>query len=196
MLSRPIKKSPIHTYSSDYYQNRRVSRPVSASLPASARLRGGFTLIELIVVIVVISLALAIVLPRLTSVTSRNLKSDGAKLSALVRYLHEAAESKKLNYRLTFDLDKGNVSVERSKDSVKYGPMPESALRGFALASDVEFVDLHAPGAGRVESGTVAVLLTPAGSTPFTVHLAAGEMVLTLAFNPYNGKIVISEGYE
>jgi general secretion pathway protein H len=196
MLSRPIKKSSIHTYSPDYHQNRRVSRPVSTSQPVSARFKGGFTLIELIVVIVVISLALAIVLPRLTSVTSRNLKSDGAKLSALVRYLHEAAESKKLNYRLTFDLDRGNVSVERSKDSVKYGPMPESALRGFALATDVEFVDLHAPGAGVIESGTVQVLLTPAGSTPFTVHLGAGQSVLTLAFNPYSGKIVIREGYE
>lgn len=196
MLSRPIKKTSIHTNSPDYHQNRRVSRPISVALPLFARLRGGFTLIELVVVMVIISLALAIVLPRLMSVTSRNLKSDGAKISALVRYLHEAAESKKLYYRLTFDLDRGNLSVERSKDSVKYGPMPESALRGFALGTGVEFVDVRAPGAGRVESGTVQALLTPVGSTPFTVHLAAGEMVLTLAFNPYNGKIVISEGYE
>ncbi|MBE9527697.1 MAG: prepilin-type N-terminal cleavage/methylation domain-containing protein [Proteobacteria bacterium] len=207
MLSRPIKKSSSYTCSPDYHQNRRVTS-IEPSSETTMACRRGFTLIELIVVMVIISLALAIVLPRLTSVTSANLKSDAVKLSALVRYLHEAAESKKLTYRLSFDLDRGTVGVERSqvgrspvdrsKEAVKYVPEPESALRGFALASGVEFVDLLAPGTGRVESGTVQILLSPAGSMPFTVHLGAGEddRVLTLGFNPYNGKIVIEEGYK
>ncbi len=160
------------------------------------RQKAGFTLIELVIVMVVISIALAIVLPRFTSLNSQNLKSDAEKVSALVRYLHEAAESRKLFYRLSFDTEKGTVTVERSKDSIKYSRETEASVRGFSLASGVEILDIQAPGLGSVASGRIEVLFAPVGSSPFTLHLGGSDNVLTVSFNPYNGRVSVEEGYK
>ncbi len=143
-----------------------------------------------------ISVALVIILPRFSSLSMQSLKSDASKMSSLVRYLHEAAESKRLFYRLTFDLDNGSLNVERSSDSKKYIPETESRLRTLTLSNGVEMLDLTAPGLGKVEAGLVNVLLTPTGaSTPFTLHLSAGQATLTISFNPYSGKVKIEQGY-
>src|SRR5438105_2523939 len=68
--------------------------------PQSALPKGGFTLLELSVVLFIIGLLVTIALPRLGDLSGARLESSARRLAALVRYLGgEAAFSGRL-YRL------------------------------------------------------------------------------------------------
>lgn len=166
-------------------------------IPARAR---GFTLIELLAVIVILGAVLAVVLPRFAGISINNLKTDASRLSTLIRYLNEAAETKRTYYRVLFDMDAGTVSVAESDDASEYAPMAEARLRGLKFASGVRIEDMVLSGLGRVNAGKVTVDFTPSGtSKPFTLHLASegrrGKEVYTLVYNPYSGRVAVKEGY-
>lgn len=161
----------------------------------------GFTLIELLAVIIIIGAVLAVVLPRMPGVTGTYLKADVRRLSTLVRYLNEAAETKRVYYRMSLDMDRGTVRVDSSREGEGYAPVADTVIRGLRLAEGVRFEDMVAGKLGRVSSGTVAVVFTPTGSTePFSLHIGSGgngkeKSVFTLYFNPYSGRVTVTEGY-
>lgn len=155
---------------------------------------GGFTILELVVLIAVIGLALAIALPRLAGLERAALKSDAGRLSTLLRYAGESAATKRLYYKVSFDIENGSIIVERSHDGRDFSPGAD--IRGFDLSSGVVLRDLVVEGLGKIESGTVSVVFTPLGAfEEFSVHLEAGEDRFTVKFNPYSGRPDVVEGY-
>lgn len=72
----------------------------------------GFTLLELIVVLVIISLMSALVVPRLIGPMSNlDLKTASKKISASLRYARSQAASEKATYVALFDFDKNSLVV-------------------------------------------------------------------------------------
>jgi general secretion pathway protein H len=76
----------------------------------------GFTLIELIVVLVIISLMTALVTPRLIgSLTKMNLKTSAQKISSFLRYARSQAVSEQTVYHAVFDFENNSMYIKNEK---------------------------------------------------------------------------------
>lgn len=76
----------------------------------------GFTLLELLVVLVIISFMVAFVGPRLAdSITNTNLKTVSKRIAASLRYVRSQAISESRTYEAIFDLDKNRMVIRGSQ---------------------------------------------------------------------------------
>ena len=83
---------------------------------------GGFTLLELLVVVVIITLMSVFVAPRmLGSLTHMNLKTSAKRIAAALRYARSQAVAEQVTYAAVFDEEANTVSVAAAGDA------PESA---------------------------------------------------------------------
>ena len=73
--------------------------------------RRGFTLIEIVVVLVIISMAMMIVITRLPSSESENLKSSARTLASTLRYLQDRAATGRTTYYLRMEPGTDTVKV-------------------------------------------------------------------------------------
>jgi prepilin-type N-terminal cleavage/methylation domain-containing protein len=156
----------------------------------------GFTLLELIAVIAILAGLMALVLPRFADVGTAFLRTDAGRLTSLIRYTNDAAATKKIYFRMSFDLEADEVTVELSDDATEYRVVPDPAMRGIRLSRGVGFKDIVTPGLGAVDYGTIRVVFSPGGlSEPFTVHLGSSSEVKTITYNPFSGRVKVAEGY-
>jgi general secretion pathway protein H len=89
----------------------------------------GFTLLELIVVLMIIGLMSTFVVPKLVGpMANLNLKTASQKISASLRYARSQAASEKTTYVALFDLDKNRLVISNP-------PLP-SLAKGDSPASD------------------------------------------------------------
>ncbi len=145
----------------------------------------GFTLIELIIVIFVISITTALIMPSLWNMGDRALKSEANRIGNTLRYIYDEAAGKKQTYVLIFDLD---------SDAWKFESKIES--RSFKLKDTVMFKDLLVPSLGKVSSGEIKLIFYPAGpEESITLHLIKDTAEYTVIFNHLNGRAKVYEGY-
>src|SRR4030043_685017 len=71
--------------------------------------RRGFTLLELIVVLFIISLVMAFILPSFSGFGENKLKSEAREMASILRYMNDSATSRKGTFLMKFDLDEGSV---------------------------------------------------------------------------------------
>lgn len=72
----------------------------------------GFTLLELMVVIVLVGLLITIAIPTLRSLSGANIKNEIVRLSGLTSEVYARAAISGLTYRINFDLEAQNYWVE------------------------------------------------------------------------------------
>jgi general secretion pathway protein H len=78
----------------------------------------GFSLIELIVVLVVIGLSASLVVPSLSRFSKTvELKGAARKISAILRYCRSEAVNKGQTYQIIFDSDLREVRVQKTESS-------------------------------------------------------------------------------
>ncbi len=155
----------------------------------------GFTLLELICVIALFIIVLLVVFPRLSGLEDMYLKSESGKVRSLIQYVHDMTSTKRVFYRIWFDIDEDILRVETSKDGTEYIQEPDARLRRLVIR-DADIVDMVLPGAGRIKRGEVAVVFSPWGDTePFVLHLKGGGHTITIRFNPFTGRVRTDEGY-
>jgi type II secretion system protein H len=76
----------------------------------------GFTLLELIVVLLIIGLMMALVTPRLIgSLTKMNLKTTAQKISSSLRYARSQAVTNQIIHYAVFDFEKSRVHIKAEK---------------------------------------------------------------------------------
>lgn len=158
----------------------------------------GFTLLELLVVIVIIAVSAALVAPRLPGAESAELRSSARGLAATLRYLEERSVSGKLAYRLRLNISAGTIRVTRKMASGDEVPPDDRLLTREILASRITITDVSTPRLGKVSEGEVIIDFGGAGLTEFlTVHLAsASGKAFTVAAFPNNGRVKTLAGYE
>jgi len=160
--------------------------------------RQGFTLIELMVVLVLLSIAAALVVPRLPSTDAMELKSSARSVASLLRYLGERSIASKNSYRLHINISENSVKVTRKLASGDEVPPEDSLLARNALAAGIDIADLQIPRLGTVTEGEVLIDFGAAGLTEFlTLHLNSpkGES-FTIVGYPQGGKVKILSGYQ
>lgn len=139
----------------------------------------GFTLLELIVVIFIVSLVLATSLPSFTRIGESRIKSDAKKLASIIRYLNDTAVSTKNNVYLKIDF-KGRV--------VSYETPEEKRTEKFESISGVELQSR-----GMVSDGEVVILFGSSGAKEsFKVYLSDGKGTKTIILNSLSGRVSIT----
>ncbi len=173
----------------------RASRIRSLS---GSRFSKGFTLLELIIVITVLSVVVMLVAPRLPSTNSSALKSSARALASTVRYLGETSVTGKKYYRLHLNISANSIRITRKLPSGEELPPDDTLFDRKILGSQVFISDVHTPRLGKVTEGEVLIDFNSAGLSEFlTIHLNAGAgKEFTVIGFPANGKVKILEGYQ
>lgn len=160
------------------------------------RQKQGFTLLELLVVLILLGVVLAAAIPRFTGTGEAYLRTDASRVSSFLRFVSDASATRKLYYRVSFDITAGEIRTEMSRDGALYEAESDPNVRTLKLREGVSIEDIVVEGPGKVNAGTAGVVFAPVGGAPpFTLHLAASDKTITLAFNPYSGEVSIKDGY-
>ncbi len=160
--------------------------------------RKGFTLIELIVVLVLLSIAAALVVPRLPATENMALKSSARAAASLLRYLGERSIGSKNSYRLHVNISENSLKVTRRLASGDEIPPEDPLLSRNTLAAGIVITGIQSPRLGKVTEGEVLIDFGAVGLSEFlTLHLstAKGES-FTVAAYPRGGKVKILPGYQ
>ncbi len=185
----------------------------------------GFTLIEVMIVVIIIGLMLGLGASILFPGNEAKLRDVSAKLAGTVKFLYNEAAVKNKYYRIVFDLDAQTWSIESStepflvkmieeapkktdaKDAPAASPSANfTAEEGFMveaskLPSGTKFKDIQVMHLkGPQEHGKVEVYFFPSGYVEPTVINLSDEddqTFYSLQINPLTGKTLVrSEYYE
>jgi len=144
-------------------------------------LRGlhGFTLLELIVALFVISIVMALAMPSFTGFGERKLKSEVREMASLLRYMNDSAIARKETYFMKFALDDGMVSWT--------GP---DGTRQKAF-DDISGITTQAT--GRVSKGEITFFFEPLGTREnISVHMSDGSNEMSVTLHHLSGRVKIS----
>lgn len=159
-------------------------------------MKNGFTLIELAVVLLILSITAMLVMPRLFPGDEAALKSSARTLASTLRYLQDRAITSRSNFNLKFQFPDGAIAVNTVSDTGGEGATDDRALRGKILSEGVSVEDVVLNSLGRVNDGEVIVRIGMAGLQELlTVHLKSRSGAYTVIAYPVSGKVRIEEGY-
>jgi len=151
--------------------------PISRTGTCNSR---GFTLLELIVVLFVISLVAAIVLPSFAGFGESKLKSEAREIASVLRYMNDSAVSRKETFAMRFDLDKNVISWK--------GPEGEKT-RSFDDITGVTTQSI-----GTVSKGEVTFFFEPLGVREnLSVHVGRGDKNMIITLNHLSGRVKITQ---
>jgi prepilin-type N-terminal cleavage/methylation domain-containing protein len=178
-------------------------RPLSASDSGVSRqrrenrLKAGFTLIEIMVVLVIIGMVMLLVLPRLPSSDQENLKISARTLASTLRYLQERAATSGTGYYIALAPGTESVKIfETGADGSDKDPS-DPLLQKSPVKEGIIVADVRIPRLGKVNDGQVRVGVGVAGIRDFvTIHLRSAEgKFWTVMVFPSGGKVKAYEGY-
>jgi len=161
----------------------------------------GFTLIELGLVLLIISVVMVLVVPRFRDQSHAQLISQTRKLAATFRFLQQEAILNGRVYRLNFDLDQQRYFVtaaDASDPDANFTQEKGILTRDVALPSTVQIADVNVPlTVGKLYEGIGWVQFYPDGYVdPSVVHLDNGQEVYTLYVDqPLTGRANVQSGY-
>ena len=138
----------------------------------------GFTLLELLVIIFILSLFTALVIPSFYGIGEGKLKSEAGKIASLLRYLNDTAISRKETYFLKLNLDTKNAiwSTPEGERSEKF----ESLLNISTTATK------------NISRGEITLFFNPLGlQENLIVTLKDKEQEMSVSFNPLSGRAKI-----
>ena len=145
----------------------------------------GFTLLELLVVLIIISLMSVLVVPQFAGSLARmNLKTASKKISASLRYARSQAASEKITYVAIFDFEKDRLSIitgEKESDlpvldrtqtgesmtmeeDLSNGEKPVIRSKSYDLPDGIK-LEKGVSGKDEIDSGLFEIAFFPTGSS-------------------------------
>jgi general secretion pathway protein H len=157
---------------------KRVERARMPTLKIGICNNRGFTLLELVVIIFILSLVLAVSFPSFSLQKDGKLKSEAGHIASILRYLNDSAISTKETYA---------VNINFKEKTLRYkGPEGEKAERIDTLSR------ITMQSKGNVSDGDVTVFLSPAGAGEnFSIHLTGIESSMEVVFNALSGRVKV-----
>ena len=159
--------------------------------------RGGFTLIEIAVVMAIISLVLLLVIPRLPTSDQENLKISARTLASTLRYAQERAATSRTAYYLALAPGTETAKIYTVGADGSANEPTDPLLLKSPVKEGIIVSDVRIPRLGKISDGQVRVDIGVAGIRDFvTIHLRSpgGQFWTVMAF-PSGGKIKAFEGY-
>ena len=162
----------------------------------NSKFASGFTLIELIVVISLISMMLFLALPRLQSTLLFDSRKKAARwIIASVRSLRENALRGQKSFVLVVDLESQSLWATTEKSPEE--EIESAKLNEFLLPENLKIIDVAYPLKGKVSSGQTEIRFYKKGySDKALIHLEDDDNnQFTLAIEPFLSKIGVYEEY-
>ncbi len=156
----------------------------------------GFTLMELAIVILLISLFTIISVPLLSTGTKSDLNASTRRLAGTMKYLFNEAALSGQEHRLVFNLDENRYHGEIVDADGSISELEENPTHA-RLKDGIAFTDIVLAGEGSFTKGEVSVRIHPSGWLEETViHLSDEKKnSLTLRVNPLTGSSEVFTGY-
>jgi len=174
------------------------SLPIPTRNSASLLFREkGFTLIELIIVLIVLSAILVITFPRMEAFFAGGyLRSTSRRLVGNIRYLHDRSATTGKRYHLCYNLDENEYWIEEENEEGEFEELKTVLGKREALPEGITFLDIVTP-EGKINSGQTLTLFFPKGYvTKSIIHLQnEKEEVQTLLLKGTMGQVMVYEGY-
>ena len=150
----------------------------------------GFTLIEILIVIVILAIAAMTAIPMMGSAASVQIRSAGNMIAADLEYAKSLAISRGQSFWVVFDEEAESYRIEDQDRKTILHPVK----KGFDYV-----IDFKNEGLGRVDisdadfDGASEVRFDYLGSPDNggTVHLQAGDMSATVSVEPVTGYITV-----
>lgn len=157
----------------------------------------GFTLIEMVVVIVIISLVALLVIPLFPSTNAGDLRRSARSLAAVIRYLGDQAVTTRTPYRLHLNMSGNTITIGKPGNGGE-SPPTDPFLSRPILTEGVTLADVEVPRLGKLTTGDVTMDFSVGGLGEFTViHLRGGkDNYLTITAFPNGGRVTVSDGYQ
>ena len=153
--------------------------------------RSGFTLIELMVVIVILSLVGFISLPLLGNRGEGDERLKLRRIAGTVKQLYNEATLTRDEHLLTFDLNRNSILAFRLRSSS--GVVEKEPFGREVMLSPLQIEQVDVEGKGTFRAGQVFVRVFPLGwmeQTHLLVRKENGNEV-RLAFSPLTGSVTI-----
>ncbi len=163
---------------------------------------GGFTLIELMVILVILGTVALVVIPRVGSFSAGELKRTSRHLTSVISHLTQESASTKKVYRLYFNLDSDDYWVSDVHGSGERVTLKENqTIKRKHLPDRITFEDVVTARQGKVTEGEIFAEIYPVGVEAMAIHLIeeGGEGVetrrFTLLVNPLTGRVKAFDYY-
>ena len=141
----------------------------------------GFTLLELIVVIFIVSLMLAFSFPHFTVMGDGKMKSEARNVASILRYMNDSALATK---------ETSTMKLNFSQKTLSYKGREEEKIETLTNLSG-----LHLQSRGTVSDGEVIIFFGPTGaSESFTVYLKGEESQTAITLNCLSGRVKVLSG--
>ncbi len=152
-----------------------------------------FTLIELTVVIFIISLSLAIALPKITRASDPQflLRVSTNKIANVLEYAYQQAASKRLTYFLNINSINGTYWISRQNKYDLEAAVNEQLKLDGVLPKGVHFLSIKLFDENIISQDTIAIRLSPDGyADPVEIVLtcSSGE-AMSIAIDEYSGQV-------
>ncbi len=100
--------------------------------------RGGVTLLEIIVAVVIVAAVMSAAVPTLNSVSGVHMKTTSQKIAGNIKYLYDRAILERLYIRLVLDLDQHIYWSESTKDPFFLSQKPLTVEEGAIVVEEEE----------------------------------------------------------
>jgi len=166
--------------------------------------QGGFTLLELIVTLLLITIVLSFTLPKIGNVLySTDLRESVRQLRALLTAARSLAVAEGIPRRIVCDLSKGEIHVERAVyhkegeiETVRYEMDSSILIHRYTLPRHVKIEDVITESGDKITEGTATLRIGINGMIfGNRIHLLQKEKQYTLVINPLTGRITVEQGY-
>ena len=170
----------------------------AATMPHPERRRqGGFTLIEIAIVMAIIGMVMLLVVPRLPSSDQENLKISARTLASTLRYMQERAATSRTGYYLSLAPGTETVRIVQIGGDGSALEPTDPLLQKSPVKEGIIVTDVRIPRLGKMNDGQVRVDVGVGGVRDWvTIHLAnASGQAWTVMVFPSGGKVKAYEGY-
>ena len=164
--------------------------------------RTGFTIIEILIVVVLLAIAAMITVPMMSSAASMQIRSAANMIAADLEYAKSMAITRGQNYSVVFEKENERYSIKKEGDTETIWHPVKKGFRyviNFASDSRLDRVDIFNvvfdPGSNQTI--TFDYLGSPySGSSPLNsgvITLQAGGITKTIVVEPVSGYISIAD---
>ena len=156
----------------------------------------GFTLIEIIIVVIILSIAAMVAIPMMSSASSVQIRSAANLIAADLEYAKSMAISRGQNYLVKFDKDNDSYGIYKDGET---DPIQHPVKKGFDYVMDFSSdkrlgkVDITNVNFDGTDSNVVEFdcLGSPTGNGG-TITISADGMTAIISVEPVTGYITIS----
>jgi len=156
----------------------------------------GFTLIELVVVVLILTLSLTVVFPRVNSLDQKSLlRSCVNRIASVAEYAHQRAACTRLTHILYFDTEKKTYWINSLGSDGQEMPITDALNLKGRLPEGVKFIDVKFQGNNTHPQDIIGITFSPQGwADPATILLACstGE-AMSIIIEQFSGRVETCE---